>query len=134
MDYSSTLKLLVRARICSQIRQDMLILNCRYLDFKELARNIQQLRDEGTSDQLIQLHLDKLYMHGSRFVAKAGHFLNDYNRTFKGTSLNFAGKSVVDEVRAVMAQFGVQMLEYQKMKQEAGEDLLKLNEDVNNWE
>ena len=54
VDYPSTLKLLVRARIVAQIRNDALLLTCRYLDFMQCKTNIQQLRDENATDSLIQ--------------------------------------------------------------------------------
>lgn len=40
VDYPSTLKLLVRTRICDQIREDVALLLCKYLDFMEELRNI----------------------------------------------------------------------------------------------
>lgn len=91
IDYANTLRLLVRTRICSQIKQDMLIINCRYLDFMELKKIIQQLRDENASDALIQSQLDKLHQHGVKFVLRVRNFINDYKNTFKSTNLNFGG-------------------------------------------
>ena len=53
IDYNSTLKLLVRARIAAQIKQDATIVICRYQDFIFKRDNVQQLRDELVSDELI---------------------------------------------------------------------------------
>jgi len=55
IDYPNTIKLLVRTRICAQIREDMTLLMCKYLDFMEELRNIQQLRDESASDFLLKV-------------------------------------------------------------------------------
>ena len=60
IDYQSTLKLLVRTRICAQIHEDMTLLMCKYLDFMEELRNIQQLRDENATDHLLKIQIDKM--------------------------------------------------------------------------
>lgn len=53
VDYMSTLKLLVRARLCGQMREDSILLMCRYLDLMEHLRQLAQLRDESATDSLI---------------------------------------------------------------------------------
>lgn len=60
IDYPNTIKLLVRTRICAQIREDMTLLMCKYLDFMEELRNIQQLRDESATDFLLKVQIDKM--------------------------------------------------------------------------
>ena len=50
MDYNSTLKCLVRAKIAQQLKDDAKIMLCKYLDVKELQTQINQLRQEATAD------------------------------------------------------------------------------------
>tara|TARA_B110000285_G_scaffold133597_1_gene149825 strand:+ start:561 stop:677 length:117 start_codon:yes stop_codon:yes gene_type:complete len=38
----------------------MTLLMCKYLDFMEELRNIQQLRDENASDFLLKVQIDKM--------------------------------------------------------------------------
>ena len=64
IDYQNTLKLLVRSKLCIQIKDDATLMLCKYLDFMEELRNIQQLRDEQVSDQILNLQINKLQKHG----------------------------------------------------------------------
>lgn len=50
IDYSSTLKCLVRAKLAQQLKDDAKILLCKYLDIKEIYNQICQLRLEATTD------------------------------------------------------------------------------------
>ena len=50
VDFNSTLKCLVRAKIAQQLKDDAKIMICKYLDVKELQKQINQLRQEATAD------------------------------------------------------------------------------------
>ena len=50
IDYKSTLKLLVRAKLCAKLREDIYLLISKYLDFVEAYKNMEQLREESASD------------------------------------------------------------------------------------
>lgn len=80
--------------------------------------NIQQLRDENATDDLIQEQLVKLERYGNLFIVSAGHFLNDYNRTFKNQELIYEDGESVPHVKAIMAQFGVLLKDYKQMKRD----------------
>lgn len=83
IDYKSTLKLLVRAKLCAQLREDAYVLICKYLDFMEEYRNIEQLREENTSDQLIFVQLRKLKRHGGNLVQRMDQYLIDHTKVFR---------------------------------------------------
>ena len=107
IDYPSTLKLLVRTRICSQIKEDITLLLCKYLDFMEELRHIQQLRDEEATDNLLKLQINKLQRHGVAFLKRANKFTSDYEKTFKEGRLWLGDIDLVEEVQAIMERFGV---------------------------
>ena len=71
VDYATTLKLLVRARSCGQMREDVTLLMCRYLDFMEHLRQLAQLRDERASDSLIEMLGLRLAKEGHAFLVKS---------------------------------------------------------------
>ena len=70
IDYKNTLRLLVRAKLCGQLREDMGMVLCKYLDFMEELKQIQQLRDENVSDALLKLQINKLEKHGEMFMRR----------------------------------------------------------------
>ena len=115
IDYANTLKLLVRTRICAQIREDMTLLMCKYLDFMEELRNIQQLRDESASDFLLKVQIDKMQMHGAAFLKRAGKFHADYEKTFPEGRLWLGDRDMVAEVEGILERFGVLQSEYAQL-------------------
>jgi hypothetical protein len=40
IDHQNTLKLLIRAKLCGQLREDMTLILCKYLDFMEELKQI----------------------------------------------------------------------------------------------
>ncbi len=73
----------------------------------EELRNIQQLRDEKATDNLLKCQIDKLQLHGSAFLKRAAKFMTDYEKTFKERKLWLGDKDMVEEVQAILGQFGV---------------------------
>lgn len=55
IDHPSTLKLLVKVKLVGQMREDLVILMCLYLDLQAHVLNYSQLRDEHATDQLINI-------------------------------------------------------------------------------
>lgn len=102
IDYQSTLKILVRARICSQLKQDATLLICKYLDFMVEQRNLEQLRDENASDKLIQVQIWKMVKQGKLFVYRGKKFMNDFQKMLKLASLQFGDINIIEEVERLL--------------------------------
>ena len=83
LDYKSTLRLLVRAKLIAELKEDIYVVMCKYLDFMEEYRNIEQLRDENTSDQLISLIVARLKKHGHSLLQRMKQYLVDHAHVFK---------------------------------------------------
>ena len=60
IDHESTLKLLVKVKLVGQMREDLMILMCLYLDLQAHLLNYSQLRDENATDQLINIVRNQL--------------------------------------------------------------------------
>jgi hypothetical protein len=56
---------------------------CKYLDLVFAEKVVNQLRDEGASDMLIQSNIDRLVKIGVFFMVRSNKFLTDYAKTFK---------------------------------------------------
>lgn len=100
----------------------MFIIDCRYLDFLELVKIIQQLRDEYATDELIRNQLNKLQQHGVKLIIRAKNFINDYKNTFKTETLNFGGKCVISEVTEILRTFGILLEDYEQLAKDESPD------------
>ena len=54
LSYKSTVGILTRARIAQQLKDDLKLLLCKFLDIKANEKMIDQLRAEAVSDGLVQ--------------------------------------------------------------------------------
>jgi hypothetical protein len=83
--YQSTLKLLVRAKLVAQLKADLLIIICTYLDFLEQLEFTQQLRDEKAADNLIRISIAKLQKMGHVMLVRSSKFSEDYSKVVRGS-------------------------------------------------
>ena len=75
--------MLIRAKLCAQLREDIFVLLCKYLDFMEEYKNVEQLRSEAASDQLIETGARKLRKHGINLLKRKSKYLADHTKVFK---------------------------------------------------
>ena len=105
VDYKATLRLLIRTRLVSVIREDMTLILCKYLDFMEQLRQIQQLRDENASDMLITSQTLKMLKNGLSVVGRAAKFQTDYIKVFREGLICVGDLNIMTEVEGIMKQF-----------------------------
>ena len=92
--------MLIRAKLTAQMKEDMILLICRYLDVLEELRQLQILRDEMASDNLIKDLLHRLYKHAHGLQYHVKKFIVDYPKLFKsGENIIWVGRTdVVNEI------------------------------------
>jgi len=64
VSYENTLKIVVKANLILQLKYDMSVLMCTFLDFMELYRQCNLLIEERTGDNLIRNNILKLKKTG----------------------------------------------------------------------
>lgn len=107
IDYQGTLKILIRAKLAAQMREDMALLMCRYLDVMEELRQLQILREERASDNLISDLAEKMVRNARALKFKIRQFIAEYPKLFKAspTKVIWIGRSdISQEVDAILEE------------------------------
>ena len=81
------------------------MLLCRYLDFMEEYRNIEQLREETASDQLILGQAQKLKKHGIGLTKRMNKYLADHTKVFKEGHLWVGNYDIKKQVASILETF-----------------------------
>lgn len=118
VNYGTTLKLLARARIAQQIKDDAKVLICKYLDILQLEKMINQLRDETVADSLIREQIDIIVRGGVFFMTRSNKFLQDYNKTFKEGLLLMNGVNTQIKIQSILSSFGVMQENYKDIERD----------------
>ena len=118
VNYGTTLKLLARARIAQQIKDDAKVLICKYLDILQLEKMINQLRDETVADSLIREQIDIIVRSGVFFMTRSNKFLQDYNKTFKEGLLLMNGVNTQIKIQSILSSFGVMQENYKDIERD----------------